>query len=76
MSKLPAVSGIRIVRALGRAGFEVVRVSGSHHRLVHRDDPARATTVPIHGAKTLRAGTLRNILKQTGLTADELVALL
>ena len=54
MSKLPAVSGARLVLALQRAGFVVVRVSGSHHRLVHRDDPGRATTVPVHGGKDLR----------------------
>ena len=72
--KLPAVNGGRAVRALERAGFVVVRVSGSHHRLVHAD--GRATTVPVHSSKTLRTGTLRNILKQAGLTVDEFAALL
>ena len=76
MSKLPSVSGARVVRALQRGGFVIVRISGSHHRLVHIDDPSRATTVPVHGAKTLRSGTMRNILRQTGLTIDELIALL
>jgi predicted RNA binding protein YcfA (HicA-like mRNA interferase family) len=76
MTKVPAVSGVRLVRALERAGFVVVRISGSHHRLIHSDDPTRATTVPVHGSKDLRSGTLRNILKQTGLTIDELAALL
>ena len=76
MSKFPAVSGARVVRALERGGFVVVRISGSHHRLVHPGDPSKATTVPVHGAKTLRVGTMRNILKQTGLTVDELIALL
>jgi predicted RNA binding protein YcfA (HicA-like mRNA interferase family) len=72
--KLPSVTGSRAVRALERAGFVVVRVSGSHHRLVHPD--GRATTVPVHGNKDLRAGTVRNILKQAGLSAEELSALL
>jgi predicted RNA binding protein YcfA (HicA-like mRNA interferase family) len=76
MIKLPVASGADVVRALERAGFEVVRVSGSHHRLVHRDDPSKATTVPVHGGKALRKGTLRNILNQAGLTTEELVALL
>ena len=76
MTKLPAVSGAQLVRALERAGFEVVRVSGSHYRLVHRDDPRKATTVPIHGSRELRKGTLRNILSQTGLSTEELMALL
>jgi predicted RNA binding protein YcfA (HicA-like mRNA interferase family) len=72
--KLPSVTGQRAVRALERAGFVVVRVSGSHHRLVHAD--GRATTVPVHGSKALRTGTLHNILKQSGLTVDEFAALL
>ena len=76
MSKLPDANGARVVRALKRAGFVVVRVSGSHHRLVHANDPTRATTVAVHGTKSLKSGTMRNILKQTGLTADELAALL
>jgi predicted RNA binding protein YcfA (HicA-like mRNA interferase family) len=76
MTKLPAVSGARMIRALERAGFVVVRISGSHHRLVHPDDPRRATTVPTHGSKTMRSQTIRSILKQTGLTAEELINLL
>lgn len=46
MPPVPAVSGDRLIKALERAGFTVTRVSGSHHRLKHRD--GRATTVPVH----------------------------
>jgi len=31
MSAVPAVPGIKVVKALERAGFEVTRISGSHH---------------------------------------------
>jgi predicted RNA binding protein YcfA (HicA-like mRNA interferase family) len=72
--KLPQVTGARTVRALERAGFDVARVSGSHHRLIHPD--GRAATVPVHGGKPLREATLRNILKQSGLTVAEFAALL
>ena len=76
MSRLPAVSGRRVMRTLERAGFVLARVKGSHHVMEHRDDPARTTTVPVHGSKTLRKGTLSSILKQAGLTLEEFVALL
>lgn len=33
MPRLPAVSGKDVVRALEKAGFTLVRVRGSHHRL-------------------------------------------
>ena len=71
---LPAVPGGRLVGALQAAGFELTRVSGSHHRLKHPD--GRATTVPVHGNKDVPKGTLRAILRDCGLTAAQLRDLL
>lgn len=76
MSRLPAVNGRETIRALERAGFVLVRIKGSHHVMEHPQHPTRTTTVPVHGAKALRKGTLRSILKQTGLTVDEFLDLL
>ena len=76
MTRLPVITGAEAIRALERAGLVVVRISGSHHRLVHPADPARATTVPVHGRKPLKSGTLRGIIKQAGLTVDEFSNLL
>jgi len=76
MTQLPALTGRDVVRALQKAGFVVIRVSGSHHRLEHPSDSSRTTTVPVHAGKTLKRGTLRAIIKQAGLTVDEFVALL
>jgi predicted RNA binding protein YcfA (HicA-like mRNA interferase family) len=73
---LPVVQANDVLRALRRAGFVEKRVSGSHHILAHRDDPARAVTVPVHGARDLKPGTLRAIIRQAGLTVDEFSALL
>jgi predicted RNA binding protein YcfA (HicA-like mRNA interferase family) len=64
------------MRALERAGFVVKRIKGSHHILVHPDDKTRRATVPVHGMKAIRQGTLRSILKQAKLTEDELRDLL
>ncbi len=74
--RLPPVTGRDLVRALQKAGFITVRVSGSHHRLVHTGDASRATTVPVHGAKMLKRGTLQSILRQTGLALEDLLDLL
>jgi predicted RNA binding protein YcfA (HicA-like mRNA interferase family) len=76
MTRLPALTAGEVLRALQRAGFVVIRTSGSHHRVVHPDDPSRATTVPVHARKTLKRGTLYGIIKQAGLTVDEFRALL
>ena len=67
---LPTVTGRQAVRALERAGFVVNRIVGSHHMLVHPDDPRRAVTLPVHGARDLKSGTLRGIIRQAGMTID------
>jgi predicted RNA binding protein YcfA (HicA-like mRNA interferase family) len=73
VSKLPVVSGAQCVKALGKTGFEVYRQRGSHIVMVRKSPPAQ-TTIPDH--KELDRGTLRAIIRQTGLTVEEFVALL
>jgi predicted RNA binding protein YcfA (HicA-like mRNA interferase family) len=76
MTRLPGLTGRDIVRALQKAGFVLVRTSGSHHRLVHSKNPGRVATVPVHASKAVKRGTLHGILKQAGLTVEEFIALL
>ncbi len=75
MAKLPSVSGERLVRALQRAGFTKLRQKGSHVSLEKRTvDKVYRTVVPLHDS--LAKGTLSDILKQAGLTAEQLLELL
>lgn len=76
MSKLPQVSGTRLVRALIRAGFREVHRKGSHVMLVHHDAPTRIAVVPVHKGKVLPPGTLRAVLKGAGVAIEELRKLL
>ena len=73
MSKLPVVSAAECIKALERLGFVVYRQRGSHITLVRKSPPAQ-TTIPNH--KELDRGTLRAIIRQTGLTVEEFAALL
>lgn len=73
MSKLPQVSGPDVVRALQKLGFTVRRQHGSH-MIMRRDAPFAQTVVPSH--RQIDRGTLRAILRQTEITADELIKLL
>lgn len=73
MNKLPVVSGAQCVKALGRIGFEVFRQRGSHIVLIRKFPPAQ-TTILNH--KELDRGTLRAIIRQTGLTVEEFSELL
>ena len=75
MTRLPQASGKAVVAALQRAGFILTHVRGSHHYL-HKPGAAGLVVVPVHGNRDLPAGTLRSILRQAGLSADDLAALL
>ena len=75
MTALPVISGREVVKALGRAGFRVIRQRGSHVRLEKRiEDGLIKLTVPLH--KRLKKGTLRRIIKDSGLTVQEFNVLL
>ena len=64
-----------MLRVLERAGFNIHHQTGSHARLFHSSRPELRVTVPIH-AKDLPPPTLKRILKQADLTADEFRRLL
>jgi predicted RNA binding protein YcfA (HicA-like mRNA interferase family) len=64
-----------MMQALQKIGFEITHVRGSHHYL-RRPGSARFVIVPVHGSRDLPTGTLRAILRQAELTADELADLL
>ena len=51
MTKLPALTGDEVIKALGKAGFQVLRQKGSHAYLKHSD--GRATVVPVHKSESI-----------------------
>jgi len=52
----------RLIRALKRLGYEVVRQKGSHVRFRSEGLPAHTITVPLHNP--LKTGTLNSILSE------------
>lgn len=72
MSKLPRVSGLEVVAALSKLGFQFKRQQGSH-MILRRDNPFAQTVVPNH--KEIDRGTLRAIIRQAGISVDEFNAL-
>lgn len=69
----PVVSGERLVKALEKDGWTVVRQRGSHVRL-KKSGHRTALVVPLH--KEIRRGTLGGILRDAELSADDLRLLL
>ena len=60
-----------MVKALRKAGWELLRTKGSHVILGHKDFPQKLIVVPVHGGKFLTRGTLARILKEAGLSPEE-----
>ena len=76
MSSPPQVSGIRVIRALQKTGFVLLRQSGGHAILRHSVDLSRRAIVPVHGSKPVKPGTLRAILRGANISVEEFSALL
>jgi predicted RNA binding protein YcfA (HicA-like mRNA interferase family) len=74
MTRLPAVSPRRLIRALEKVGFVVQRQSGSHVVMKKYSGNLRVI-IPYHSAD-IPKGTLRNILRDANLTIEELSELL
>ncbi len=74
MNKLPALTGRQLIDALSAAGFQVIRMKGSHHFLRHPD--GRTTVIPAHSGETIGPGLLSKILRDCQLSRRELQTLL
>ena len=74
MSRAPRVTGPDLISALGKNGFSVVRIRGSHHFLRHQD--GRSTVVPVHSNETIGPGLLQKILRDCHVSVEELQHLL
>jgi predicted RNA binding protein YcfA (HicA-like mRNA interferase family) len=73
MTKAPRVTGKRVIAALRRAGFETIRIKGSHHFLQYSD--GRRTVIPVHAGESIGPGLLAKILRDCEMTTDVLQSL-
>lgn len=75
MTKVTSFGYQKVIRALRRDGWLVVRQRGSHIRLQKstRDETLKIT-IPAHSP--IKRSTLSHILKQARLTVDQLLSLL
>ncbi|RLG57035.1 MAG: hypothetical protein DRN88_03250 [Candidatus Hydrothermarchaeota archaeon] len=75
MAKLPVLTGDKVVKAFSRAGWRVARQKGSHVIMVKEGSPV-ILTIPVHKNKPVKRGTLRDLIKDAGLTVEEFCRLL
>ncbi len=64
----------KIIKALSKVGFKIARTHGSHVVLKHPD--GRVTVVPVHPGEDIGSGLLVKIIRDTGLTKEDFLALL
>ena len=73
MSRLPRLRGKQVLAALRRAGFEVLRIRGSHHFVRHSDG---RTVVAVHSGEHIGPGLMSKILADCEMTREEFEKLL
>jgi predicted RNA binding protein YcfA (HicA-like mRNA interferase family) len=74
MPKLPAISPQKLARVLENAGFELMRIKGSHH-YYYNSQTGKIAVVPFH-SKDIRKGSLHAIVKNADMTIEELLDLM
>jgi predicted RNA binding protein YcfA (HicA-like mRNA interferase family) len=74
MPRLPSLTPDKIIRILEKRGFVLDRVKGSHH-IYYNPETKKRVVVPLH-KRDLPKGTLLEILRQAGMSREDLSELL
>jgi len=74
MTSVSNLTGKELLSVLKKAGFELLRIKGSHHFLHHPD--GRSTVVPVHSGETIGPGLLAKILRDCDLNREQFKKLL
>jgi len=69
MPRLGPLPARRVIKALKKLGFTVVRQRGSHVLLRHPN--GRVTVIPIHPGEEIGPGLLRKIIRDAGVSRKE-----
>ena len=75
MTKVPVVHYDRVIRALRRDGWVVVRQRGSHIRL-QKETASETLRIIVPAHRPIKRSTLAHLLKQAQLSVEEFKDLL
>jgi predicted RNA binding protein YcfA (HicA-like mRNA interferase family) len=73
MASIGNIPGLQVVKAFEQFGFVLDRITGSHH-ILKKDGHAMHLSVPVHGSKPVRKGTLRALIADAGVTEEAFLA--
>jgi len=66
------VTASEAVRVFKQVGFLVDRTKGSHHQM-KKPGHRYVLTIPNHGNSAIKAGTLRQLIRASGMTVEEFI---
>jgi predicted RNA binding protein YcfA (HicA-like mRNA interferase family) len=68
---MKAVTGKRMAKLAEQKGWNLARISGSHH-VYTKEGRMERVVIPIHGNKMLKIGLQRSLMKIIPVSEDEL----
>ena len=68
------MSAQKIIKALEKIGFKVIRQKGSH--VIMMNEKGVRVVIPVHPGKDVKPGLIRAIIKEAGLKREEFFKLL
>jgi len=74
MTKVPSLGYERVIKALRRDGWVVIRQKGSHIR-PHKQTSSEILKIIVPAHRPIKRFTLAHILKQARLTAEQFIQL-
>lgn len=75
MTRLPSLGYEKVIRALQRDGWVIIRQRGSHMRL-HKHTRMETLKLTVLAHSPIKRSTLAHILKQARITPEEFESLL
>jgi predicted RNA binding protein YcfA (HicA-like mRNA interferase family) len=68
---MKSVSGKALCKIVEQQGWELKRITGSHH-IYTKEGVDVILSIPVHSNRDLPIGTLKSIMKDAGLTEEDL----
>ncbi len=70
---MPIISGKDAIKTFSKAGWSVMRQTGTHV-IMMKPESIVTLSIPLHSE--VKRGTLRSLIKDSGLTVEEFINLL
>jgi len=74
LPKIPPIDPDKMIKILEKEGFKVIRQKGSHIIMINSDKVR--IVIPMHPGKDIKPGLSAAILKDAGLSREQLFRLL